>query len=96
MAHPSSTWLLEPTLPAPPTLPRFDCELYALAGLAAPYPDLVEPGTPHESGTWRVGEREQDQIDQDHEEADDDARFATSDREAPTVRPGALHATKSR
>ena len=42
------------------------------------------------SGTWRVGTRV-------HEQANaDDARFATSDAEAPTVRPGSLRPLKRR
>jgi len=58
-------------------------------------PSLDAPRTPYPSGTWRVGT---------HAEADaaledddiDSQRFARSDSEAPTVRPGALRALKKR
>ncbi|HYQ43900.1 MAG TPA: hypothetical protein VER11_18090 [Polyangiaceae bacterium] len=88
MAHPITDWLLEPTFPAPPALPRLDRETSAV-------PSLDAPRTPYPSGTWRVGT---------HAEADaaledddiDSQRFARSDSEAPTVRPGALRALKKR
>jgi hypothetical protein len=81
MAHPStSNWLLDPAIPAPPALPQLD-------GDAAE----ADPSAARRSGTWRVGTRP--------EYEDDDAdseRFATADAEAPTVRPGALRALKTR
>ena len=86
MAHPTKSWLLEPIIPSPPALPRMDSELYALAGMTNPEESAAESADdPHPSGTWRVGAHAL------HARADEDAeRFATSDSEAPTVRPGAL------
>ena len=89
MSHPTHKWLLEPTFPAAAGLPRLDRELLALieADLS---PDDEPASSECLSGTWRVRTQAQ------HGELDDaDAeRFATSDSEAPTVRPGSLHASK--
>jgi hypothetical protein len=89
MAHPTTHWLLEPTFPAPPALPRLDRETSAV-------PTLDAPRTPYPSGTWRVGTHaEADALLE--EDADvDSQRFAKSDSEAPTVRPGALLSLKKR
>jgi hypothetical protein len=90
MAHPTSHWLLEPTFPAAAALPRLDRELYELAELDEPTPSSVAPSTQYPSGTWRVGARgELEATEADAE------RFATSDPEAPTVRPGSLHPRKT-
>lgn len=89
MAHPTTNWLLEPTFPAPPALPRLDRETSAV-------PTLDAPRIPYPSGTWRVGTHaEADALLE--EDADvDSQRFAKSDSEAPTVRPGALLSLKKR
>jgi hypothetical protein len=88
MADPRTHWLLEPTFPAPPALPRLDLETSAGAALAGPRP-------PYPSGTWRRGTHaEADALLE--EEDTDSQRFAKSDSEAPTVRPGALRALKKR
>jgi len=91
MSHPTHHWLLDPTFPATPLLPRLERELQPLAGAAEPSDSTPQRSTKHPpSGTWRVGT---------HPELDglgDDERFATSDAEAPTVRPGALHVFKVR
>ena len=87
MAHPTLNWLLEPTFPAAAALPRLDRELYELAEMDEPTPSSPAP-TQYPSGTWRVGARAE--LD-----AEDAERFATSDPEAPTVRPGSLHACKT-
>ncbi len=88
MAHPTTDWLLDPTFPAPPALPRLDRETNAA-------PALDAPRGPYPSGTWLVGTR----ADEDAllaEQDTDSQRFAKSDSEAPTVRPGALRALKKR
>ncbi len=90
MAHPKSKWLLEPTFPAVPALPRLDRELYELAEMDVPAPGSDLPRAQYPSGTWRVG-ASAEHIDSGEEAA----RFATSDSEAPTVRPGSLHARKA-
>ena len=88
MAPPTKTWLLKPIIPSPPALPRLNRELRTPA-------HAVEARPPHEltalypSGTWRVGTRIED-------EREHDERLATSDSEAPTVRPGALQRLKRR
>lgn len=88
MAHPTTDWLLEPTFPAPPALPRLDRETSAV-------PSLDAPRTPYPSGTWRLGTHAE--ADAALEDDDTDSqRFARSDSEAPTVRPGALRALKKR
>jgi len=88
MAQPTTDWLLEPTFPAAPALPRLDREISAAATFDAPRPQ-------YPSGTWRVGIR--DEADAALEEEDTDSqRFARSDSEAPTVRPGALRTLKQR
>jgi len=90
MAHPNQHWLLEPTFPGPPSVPDLARELYELAGMDAPA-DSVQPVAHYPSGTWRLGARED--ADTEYEPSDD--RFTTSDPEAPTVRPGSLHAFKT-
>jgi hypothetical protein len=88
MAHPRTHWLIEPTFPAPPPLPRLDLE--TCAGAA-----LIGPRAQYPSGTWRLGTNaEADALLE--EEDTDSQRFAKSDSEAPTVRPGALRALKKR
>jgi hypothetical protein len=82
MAHPTKSWLLEPIIPPPPALPHMDSELYVLAGMVEPDESAADAADdPYPSRTWRVGTRAA---------AEDAERFATSDSEAPTVRPGAL------
>jgi len=88
MAHPTLDWLLEPTIPAPPALPRIDREISAAAIL-----DTARPQYP--SGTWRVGTHAQADAALEEDDADSQ-RFAKSDSEAPTVRPGALRALNKR
>ncbi len=88
MAHPNQDWLLDPTIPGPPAVPDLARELYELAGMADRN-ESAEPSTQYPSGTWRVGVRAE------LEEQGDEDRFATSDPEAPTVRPGSLHALKA-
>ncbi len=90
MAHPNQDWLLEPIIPAPPAVPNLARELYELAGMADP-PQSARPVAHYPSGTWRLGARAELE---EPDEANDD-RFATSDPEAPTVRPGSLHALKT-
>ncbi len=90
MAHHTSNWLLEPTFPASPALPDLDRELYELAEMNEPARNTEAPRAQYPSGTWRVGTRPE------HFDADAEApRFATSDSEAPTIRPGSLHARKA-
>ena len=86
MAHPTKTWLLKPIIPSPPALPRLDRELHAHTGMTESSQPLAESAAMYPSGTWRVGTR----VEETGE------RFATSDSEAPTVRPGALQRSKRR
>jgi cytochrome P450 len=88
MAYPTIEWLLEPTFPAPPGLPRLDREISAV-------PTLDAPRVQYPSGTWRVGTHAEADAALDDEDTDSQ-RFAKSDSEAPTVRPGALLAVKKR
>ena len=88
MAYPTRNWLLEPIIPAPPALPRLDYETQALAG-------MEQSTNQYPSGTWLLGSRSKDSSELEDEEVDSQ-RFATSDSEAPTVRPGALSALKAR
>jgi|1185.fasta_scaffold979421_2 hypothetical protein len=91
MAHSTSTWLLNPTFPAAAALPRLDRELFELAELDEPTPSSGPLSALYPSGTWLVGEcTELEAADDEHAE-----RFATSDPEAPTVRPGSLHARQA-
>ena len=83
MAQPSQNWLIDPVIPAPPAMPRLDRE-------TAPTKEAPTPTSAHPSGTWLVGAHPYLEAD-----ASDD-RFATSDAEAPTVRPGALRALMRR
>ena len=88
MAYPTSNWLLDPTIPALPALPRLDPDTLALAE-----GDDLGHGEQHSaqppSGTWRLGAR----LESELEDCDPSSgRFATSDSEAPTVRPGSLGA----
>jgi hypothetical protein len=88
MADPRTHWLLDPIFPAPPALPRLDRETRAI-------PSLGTPRAQYPSGTWRVGTHgEADALLDDEFRAEDSQRFARSDSEAPTVRPGALRALK--
>jgi hypothetical protein len=50
---------------------------------------------PYPSGTWRLGTHAEADAALDDEDTDSQ-RFAKSDSEAPTVRPGALLALKKR
>jgi hypothetical protein len=85
MADPTKSWLLKPTIPAPPAVPNLASELYALADMGEPDLSLAESVDLYPSGTWRVGARAARA-----ETTHDAERFATADSEAPTVRPGAL------
>jgi hypothetical protein len=82
-------WLLDPVFPAPAGLPRLDEETEELARLEE------APGSTsrYPSGTYRLAVRV------DHTEAtDEDAsadRCRKSSSDAPTVRPGSLHALKT-
>jgi len=67
-------------------LPRLDLETSAGPALAGPRPQ-------YPSGTWRVGTNAEADALLGEEDADSQ-RFAKSDSEAPTVRPGALRALK--
>ncbi|HET7540310.1 MAG TPA: hypothetical protein VFK05_10585 [Polyangiaceae bacterium] len=89
MAHPTTDWLLEPTFPAPPALPRLDRETSAV-----PAPEA--PRAQYPSGTWLVGSHADAGASLDEQDTTDSQRFAKSDSEAPTVRPGALRALKKR
>ena len=80
MTKPTRNWLLDPVFPTAPTIPYLDAQTRELAGLG-------EPDDAKSSGTWQVGARPQ-------EEDADEPRFALSDSEAPTVRPGTLRAAK--
>jgi len=62
-------------------MPYLDARTRELAGLA-------EPGDAKASGRGLVGSHPQ-------EEDADEPRFAVSDSEAPTVRPGTLRASKN-
>jgi hypothetical protein len=79
MSKPTRTWLLDPTFPHSPAVPHLDLETRELAGM------IGNDSDPRASGTWLVA---------NHPE-DDEPRFARSDTEAPTVRPGSIHAEKS-
>jgi hypothetical protein len=81
MTKPTRNWLLDPVFPTAPPMPYLDAKTRELAG-------MDEPGDATASGTWLVGSH----VAQD--EDDSEARFATADSEAPTVRPGSLHAAK--
>ena len=81
MTKPTRNWLLDPVFPTAPSMPYLDALTRELAGLG-------EPGDAKSSGTWPVGSHSQ-------EEDADEPRFAVSDSEAPTVRPGTLRAAKS-
>jgi hypothetical protein len=61
-------------------VPYLDAKTRELAGMA-------EPGNARTSGTWLVHSHPQ-------EAEPDEPRFAVSDSEAPTVRPGSLRAAK--
>jgi len=87
MAHPSTDWLLEPTIPGPPALPRLDRETCAANS-------LERHTTQYPSGTWRLGAHGEVEAAPEDEDFTDSQRFAKSDSEAPTVRPGALRALK--
>jgi hypothetical protein len=89
MAYPNSDWLLDPTIPAPPALPCLDREISALATISEPRPQ-------YSSGTWRVGAHGEADASLPDEDSTDSQRFAKSDSEAPTVRPGALLALRNR
>jgi hypothetical protein len=89
MAHPTTNWLLEPTFPAPPGLPRLDRETSAV-------PSMDPPRAQYPSGTWRVGTHAEADAALEDEHTSDSQRFAKSDSEAPTVRPGALRASNKR
>ncbi|MEO6602962.1 MAG: hypothetical protein ABIQ16_23960 [Polyangiaceae bacterium] len=72
-------------------MPRLDRDLYELAEMDEPAPSGVALTAQYPSGTWAVDTRtEVDAAEVDAE------RFATSNPEAPTVRPGSLHALKRR
>src|SRR4051794_31361418 len=92
MAHPTTDWLLEPTFPAPPGLPRLDRETSG----AVPALSLAGPRPQYASGTWRLGSHAEADASLEDDDAADSQRFAKSDSEAPTVRPGALLALKKR
>jgi hypothetical protein len=81
MTKPTRNWLLDPVFPTTAAVPHLSAEMRALA-------EMGEASEAASSGTWLVGSR----LDSDDE---DEPRFATSDTEAPTVRPGSLHAAKS-
>ena len=83
MNKPTRTWLLDPTFPTAPTVPYLDAKTRELAGMGERDEETCN------SGTWLVGSR----VPQPEEP--DRARFATSDSEAPTVRPGSLRAAKA-
>jgi hypothetical protein len=70
-------------------LPRLDRETSAVA-------DLDGPRAQYPSGTWRVGTHAEADALLGDEDSTDSQRFAKSDSEAPTVRPGALLALKKR
>jgi len=89
MADPRTHWLLDPTFPAAPALPRLDHETSADSSLEA-------PRVQYPSGTWRVGTHAEAASLEDEFDTSDSQRFAKSDSEAPTVRPGALLALKKR
>ena len=80
MSKPTRTWLLDPTFPHPPAVPHLDLETRELAGMIE-----HDDADTSSSGTWLVGTRPED----------DEPRFAKSDTEAPTVRPGSLYAAKA-
>ena len=81
MTKPTRNWLLAPVFPMTPAVPHLSAEMRALA-------EMGEPGDSTGSGAWRVAARVE------CEEEEDAPRFGTSDTDAPTVRPGSLHAAK--
>jgi hypothetical protein len=89
MPQHSDNWLLDPVFPAPAALPRLDDATEELARLD------VEPNSEvhHPSGTWRVALGSDERALVAH--ATDDARERRSSADAPTVRPGSLHALKT-
>lgn len=89
MAQHNDNWLLDPVFPAPSALPRLDAESDELESLE-PQPSST---TQYPSGTWRLGVR----VDEDSHAAEDvhDERARRSSSDAPTVRPGSLHALKT-
>jgi len=54
------------------------------------------PRAQYPSGTWLVGSHADAEPSLDEHDSIDSQRFAKSDSEAPTVRPGALRALKKR
>lgn len=80
MTKPTRNWLLDPVFPTPPALPYLDAKTRELA-------EMGEPGDATTSGTWLVHSHPQDA-------EPDEPRFAVSDSEAPTVRPGSLRAAR--
>jgi hypothetical protein len=84
MTKPTRNWLLDPVFPSPPSVPYLDARTRELA-------EMGEPREATTSGTWLVNSHPTAR------EADaDEPRFAVSDSEAPTVRPGTLRASKFR
>jgi hypothetical protein len=79
MIKPTRNSLLDPVFPSAPSMPYLDARTRELAGLG-------EPGDAKTSGTWLVNSHPQQEDDAD------EPRFAVSDSEAPTVRPGTLRA----
>ena len=87
MAQHPDHWLLDPVFPAHAPLPRLDDETEQLARLEA----LPSPASRHPSGTFRRALRVDDARDDDTS----DERSRKSPSDAPTVRPGSLHALKT-
>jgi hypothetical protein len=89
MAYHSDLWLLDPVFPAPAALPRLDEETEELARLEEAPSEVSR----YPSGTWRLAVRVDDARAHDDHASDERGRKSPSD--APTVRPGSLHALKT-
>lgn len=92
MSQLTDHWLLDPVFPAPAGLPRLDEETEELARLEE------APGATsrYPSGTYRLALRVDDTeatAAQDEDASAERCRKSSSD--APTVRPGSLHALKT-
>lgn len=94
MTSPNSKWLLDPVIPAAPAVPRLARDSYEQTGASAERVERTDQyPSQYPSGTWLLGARaERERV----REETLGARFATSDSEAPTIRPGSLHVAKRR
>lgn len=97
MTSPNTKWLLDPVIPAAPAVPRLAHDSYEPLNQTGGSAERVERTdqypSQYPSGTWLLGARaERERV----REETLGARFARSDSEAPTIRPGLLHVAKRR